>query len=116
MPLTLVTATILAGQSLSAGVDLSAGRLVRIRTPRSWTTANLTFQCASDNVLANYRDLYDRMGKQVMMNTIKVSTVIGFPADITHFLQGAWIKARSGTAAGPVVQPADASFDFVLWA
>lgn len=115
MALTLVPITIPAGGSLSNGVSLLPGRLVRIRVPAAWKPANLTFQCASADVLAQYRDLYDHLkGKEVMLNSVKPSTVIGFPADITHFLQEVWLKIRSGTSASPVVQPVAADFELVL--
>src|SRR4051794_20123800 len=62
MALTLVTCSIPAGQSLSSGVSLIAGRLIRIRTPAAWRPANITFQCASNDIPGQYRDVYERFG------------------------------------------------------
>jgi len=115
MALQLVKATIPAGQSLSNGVSLSAGRLVRLRMPPQWKSANLTFQLASTDVAADYRNLYAREGGEVMLNSVQPNAVIGLPGDITHFLQDAWIKIRSGPAAGAVVQPVACEFELVLF-
>ena len=115
MALQLVKATIPAGQSLSNGVSLGAGRLVRIRVPPQWQSANLSFQCASADVLDQYRDLYHRGGNEIILNSVRPNTVIGFPADITHFLQDAWVKIRSGHAGIAVPQPVACEFEFVLF-
>jgi hypothetical protein len=115
MALTSVIITIPAGQSLSpVGMSLIAGRLVRIRVPTAWKSANLTFQCASADVPAQYRDLYTRTGIELALQSVQPNSVIGFPADITHFLQEVWLKIRSGTAAIPVPQPAACDFELVL--
>ena len=114
MALQLVKATIPAGQSLSNGVSLAAGRILRIRTPPQWKSANLTFQCASADVPAEYRDVYRREGIEVVIQSVKANTVIALPADISHWLQEAWIKVRSGHAGIVVPQPVACEFEFVL--
>lgn len=115
MALTVITCTIAAGQSLSNGVPLTAGRLVRIRTPAVWKGANLTFQVASADVLAQYRDVYTRFGTEIVISSVRPNTVIGLPAEVTAFLQDAWIKIRSGHGGLAVPQPAQCDFELVLY-
>jgi hypothetical protein len=103
-PLTLVTCSIPAGQSLSSGVSLSAGRLVRIRTPVGWKPANLTFQCRIADVPAQYRDVYNRIGAEIVIASVRPDSVIALPSEVTAFLQDAWIKLRSGHAGIAVPQ------------
>ena len=52
-----------AGKSLSKGIDISAGNIVRITTPAGWTNANLTFQISTDGGF--YNDLYDAEGREI---------------------------------------------------
>lgn len=115
MPLVLVPCTIAAGQSLSNGVPLTAGRLVRIRTPLTWQPANLTFQCSSDDVPAHYRDVYSRFGAEIVISSVRPNTVVGLPAEVTAFLQDAWLKIRSGHAGLLVKQGAQCDFELVLY-
>jgi hypothetical protein len=115
MALTLITCTIAAGQSLSNGVPLTAGRLVRIRTPAAWKPANLTFQCSSADVPAQYRDVYGRMGAEIVISSVRPNTVIGLPAEVTAFLQDAWLKIRSGHAGIAVPQLSQCDFELVLY-
>lgn len=115
MAVTLVKITIPAGQSLSNAASLAAGRLVRIRTPAQWKAANVTFQCASADMLAQYRDVYHRGGEEVALNSVKPNTVIALPAEITAFLQDAWIKIRSGHAGEAILQDVACEFELVLY-
>ena len=48
-----------AGESLSDGVDCSAGQLVRITMPYTWTPAPITFQFSTDGVF--YNDMFQLM-------------------------------------------------------
>ena len=58
MPLSIVDGpTIKLDESLSDGVDCSAGTIVRITVPQEFTPANLTFQVSSNGDL--YNDLFD---------------------------------------------------------
>ena len=113
MPLQISTLTILAGQSLSNGVNCSKGRCVLIEFPDQWNAANMTFQVSSDGV--TWRDyFYITPGtfmpmevREVMMPVLaKVATIVTGPqwADVL------WIKIRSGTTARPIVQSADRKF------
>jgi hypothetical protein len=94
--------TIELGESLSDGVDCSAGNIVRITVPQEFTEANLTFQTSSDGNL--YNDLYNEEGDEV--------TVVANP-DTTIVVSGPWVrsigwlKLRSGTREAPVNQRKD---------
>ena len=64
MPLVIVDGpTIAKGESLSDGVDCSAGTIVRITVPQEFTDANFTFQVSSDGNL--YNDLFDDEGEEI---------------------------------------------------
>jgi hypothetical protein len=115
MALVSVTCSIAAGQSLSSSAVLAAGRLVRIRTPSSWQPANITLQCASADVPAQYRDVYGRFGGEIVISTVRPNVVVALPSDLTAFLQDAWIKLRSGHAGIAVPQPAQCDFELVLF-
>jgi hypothetical protein len=115
MAVTLVTCSIPAGQSISNGVSLSAGRIIRIRTPAAWKPANLTFQCASADIPAQYRDVYERFGTEIVLASVRPNSVIGIPTDVTVWLQDAWIKIRSGHAGIDVPQLSQCDFELVLY-
>jgi hypothetical protein len=94
--------TIQRGQSLSDGLDCSAGNIVRITVPQEYTPANLTFQVSSDGAM--YNDLFDEKGKEI--------TVVAHPnTGIVIFEVWArtinFIKFRSGTRSHPVEQTKD---------
>src|SRR3954466_15129921 len=114
MTIVSVLATIPAGQSLSAGVSLGPNRVLRIRTPAQWQPANMTFRIASADVPDQYWPLYHRLGGEVTLSSVRPSTVIGLPADVTNFLQEAWIKIHSGHAGEDILQPSACTFEFVL--
>ena len=100
MPLTIVDGpTILEGELLSDGADLTGGTIVRITIPQEFTPANLTFQSSSDNGL--YNDLYDAEGEEITM-VAKPDTTIIVKASWARTL--GWIKIRSGTRDNPVEQ------------
>jgi hypothetical protein len=115
MALVSVICSIPAGQSLSSGVVLTAGRLVRIRTPSSWKPANITFQCASADVPAQYRDVYNRFGTEIVIASVRPNTVIGLPSEVTAWLQDAWLKIRSGYGGIVVPQLSQCDFELVLF-
>jgi hypothetical protein len=93
-----------AGQSLSAGLDCTQGKIVRIYTPAAWTAANITFQISFDNV--TYRDLLERGGGEITAAVVPNSAIILQQAN----QQLAFIKIRSGTRAAPIVQTAQRIF------
>jgi hypothetical protein len=87
---------IAAGQSISDGLDCSAGSIIKITMPGNWTTAELTFQTSSDGVM--YNDIFEQNGQEVMCTCHPGTAIIGLP------LLVGWVKFRSGTRARPVPQ------------
>src|SRR4029077_10995835 len=106
MAFTAVNATIMAGQSLSASVNVSAGNvgIKRIAMPAAWKSAWLTFQISYDNV--SFRDVYWPNSTPVVVTLMPGATVVT-DADVW---QAAYFKFRSGTAIAPVIQPVDCAF------
>lgn len=93
------TATIAAGQSLSAEVDMGAFVLTGIAMPASWTAADLTFQVSPD-------------GGVTWLELQTTAAAVDFKAAASQFigvdptaLRGFnAIKVRSGTSSVPVTQ------------
>jgi hypothetical protein len=112
MPFSYVEPTIAAGESLSDGVDVSGGTVIRITTPgpEEWVKANMTFQVSSDGVY--YSDAFNDKGEEIM--------VPGIPHWCTVFVSGlhldhiGHVKVRSGTRANPVVQPKECKMAITL--
>jgi hypothetical protein len=94
--------TIPLNESLSEGVDCSAGTVVRITVPQEFTSSNLTFQSSSDGNL--YNDLFDATGAEVTM-VARPDTTIIIAAPWARTL--GWIKLRSGSRDFPVKQIKD---------
>jgi hypothetical protein len=103
MSLTIVDGpTIMRGESLSDGVDCSAGTIVRITVPQEFTPANLTFQVSSNGDL--YNDLHNSDGSVVTLVAKPDSTIIVGE----HWTRSiAFIKFRSGSRDHPVKQTKD---------
>ena len=99
MPLTIINGPIIqAGESLSSGIDCSAGAIVKITMPGNWNgAAPLTFQTSSDGVM--YNDIFNPDGTELMFTVIAGTGVIGMR------LTTGFVKFRSGTRERPVVQP-----------
>jgi hypothetical protein len=98
MPLQILNGPIIqAGESLSDGVDCSAGALVKITMPGNWVDAVLTFQTSSDGIM--YNDMFMPNGTELTY-TVIAGTGIFVPRLTTGFL-----KFRSGTRERPVAQP-----------
>jgi hypothetical protein len=101
--------TIARGESLSDGIDCSAGTIVRITVPQEFTEANLTFQTSSDGNL--YNDLYDDAGDEVMISALP---------DTTIYISGRWvesigfIKLRSGSREHAVEQREECKFAIAI--
>ena len=112
MPLTILNGpTIAQGESLSDGLDCTAGAIVRLTMPANWTPANLTFQISSDGAL--YNDLVDFNGNEVTLPVVPGSAVVVAP--LADFLKAvAFLKVRSGTRKHPVVQQQDATFAIAI--
>jgi hypothetical protein len=88
-----------AGESLSDGIDVSAGPLVRITMPAGWTPANLTFAVSSDG--EGYNDLYDIHGNPVTI-VVRAGAAVRIPIEWSTML--GFLKVRSGTPEYPVEQ------------
>jgi hypothetical protein len=106
MPLTIVDGpTISAGESLSDGVDCSAGNIVRITVPQEFTPANLTFQVSTDGNF--YNDMFTANGSEITIAAMGNTGIVVHEA-WTRSIN--FIKFRSGSRSHPVVQKADCKF------
>lgn len=116
MSIVTVDAVILAGNTLSEGIDCSGGlRILRIIMPPDWTAAPLTFQMSPDGV--TYHNLYhvtpgSLQTYEVTVPVVTPGSVVAFPPSTGATVN--WIKIRSGTQAVPVKQKADRTFQLVL--
>ena len=108
MPLQVLNGPIIAaGQSLSDGLDCTAGQIVRLTMPAAWTGANLSFQISSDG--NGYNDLVTIDGHEVVIPVVPGSAVVIAP--LTDYLRAvAFLKVRSGTRQFPVIQPVQRDF------
>ena len=97
--------TIEAGESLSDGIDVSGGALVRITMPPDWTPANLTFQISSDGTF--YNDLYDVHGNEITI-VVRPGSAVRIPVEWSTML--GFLKVRSGTEQHPVEQEEQRTF------
>jgi hypothetical protein len=98
MPLTIINGPIIdAGESLSAGIDCSAGPIVKITMPGNFVGDTITFQTSSDGIM--YNDIFQPDGTELMFRVIAGTGIIGMR------LSTGFIKFRSGTRERPVVQP-----------
>jgi len=112
MTLSIVSGPVIpAGESLSDGVDVSAGKIVRITTPGGWDAANLTFQISTDGA-SGYNDLYDAQGNEITIVVRGDNSAILIQERWTHAIN--FIKFRSGTAKSPVVQKQDREFAIAI--
>ena len=110
MALEIIDGPVIAlGESLSDGVDVSAGTIVRITVPQEYTAANLTFQVSTDGEL--YNDLYDADGDEITI-AAKENTGIVIGEQWTRSI--AFIKFRSGTREHPVEQAEDCRFGIAI--
>ena len=100
-----------AGQSLSDGIDCTAGAIVRITMPAAWTPANISFAISSDGGF--YNDLVGIDGKEVIIPVVPGTAVV--LASFTEYLRAiAFLKLRSGSRFYPVVQPAQRDFAIAI--
>jgi len=108
MPLQVLNGPVIdAGQSLSAGLDCTAGNIVRLTMPYAWDGANLSFQISSDG--NGYNDLFTIDGKEIVIPVVAGTAVVVAP--LADYLKAvAFLKVRSGSRAYPVVQSAKRDF------
>ena len=98
MPLTIINGPIIdAGESLSAGIDCSAGPIVKITMPGNFVGDTITFQTSSDGIM--YNDIFQPDGTELMFRVIAGTGIIGMR------LSTGFVKFRSGTRERPVIQP-----------
>jgi hypothetical protein len=101
--------TIAAEESLSDGVDCSAGEIVRITVPQEFTEANLTFQVSSNGEF--YNDLVDDRGDEI---TITARPDTGIVISDLWVRSIGFIKLRSGTREHPIEQKVDCKFAIAI--
>lgn len=85
-----------AGESLSDGLDCSAGEIVKLTMPSGWTFADITFATSSDGL--GYNDMMKPNGQEVMCTVFAGTAIVGLG------LVRGFLKIRSGTRDRPVVQ------------
>src|SRR4051794_8981400 len=111
MPLQVLDGPLIrAGESLSDGIDCSAGDIVRITFPQEFTDANVTFQVSSDGNF--YNDFYDAEGDEITVAAVPNS---GCFIDEKWGRAVGWLKIRSGTRDNPVEQTADCRLAVAIW-
>ena len=104
MPLQIINGPFIQpGESLSDGIDCSAGPIVKLTMPGAWTIdgptggpAALTFLTSSDGIL--YNDVFEPNGLELSFAVVAGTGVIGMR------LNTGFVKFRSGTRARPVPQ------------
>jgi len=98
MPLTIINGPIIdAGASLSAGLDCSAGPIVKLTMPGGFVGDTISFLTSSDGIMWN--DLFMPDGIELTYKVIAGTGVI------VPRLNAGFLKIRSGTRERPVVQP-----------
>jgi len=98
MPLQIINGPIIdAGESLSAGIDCSAGPIVKVTMPGNFVGDTITFQTSSDGIM--YNDIFQPDGTELMFRVIAGTGIIGMR------LSTGFVKFRSGTRERPVIQP-----------
>jgi hypothetical protein len=101
--------TIAAGESLSEGVDCSAGEIVRITVPQEFTDANLTFQVSSNGEF--YNDLFDDEGREITVPAEPDSSIVISGRWVRSV---GWLKLRSGTRDHTVEQAEACKFAIAI--
>jgi hypothetical protein len=102
--------TIAAGQSLSDGIDCTAGEIVRITVPPQYTPANMTFQASSDGIF--YNDLFTSGGDEITVAAKANTGIVIYDRSWVRSL--AFIKIRSGTRDHPVNQQVECKFAIAI--
>jgi hypothetical protein len=101
MAKTTVTATIKAGQSLSASVNIGNNAPALIAVPSNFAKANLSFQISADGT--QFFDLLESDGSETL-RAIEPGAAIPL---VTLSSAITYLKIRSGPRDGPIVQPSD---------
>jgi hypothetical protein len=99
-----------AGESISDGIDCSGGDIVRLTCPPDWTQgANLTFAISTDG--NGYNDLFTHDGKEITA-VVNPGAAIVLRFDWSKAIN--FLKVRSGTRDGPVVQKEKRDFAIAI--
>lgn len=97
----IVTATIAAGASLSAQVNIGDRTLCGIYIPSNWTTASLSFQASPDGG-ATFGELLDNAAAAIAVSSVAAEKFIAL--DPTRLRCVNCIKVRSGTSGAAANQ------------
>ena len=106
--ITVVSATITAGESLSSIIDCNHKTILAILMPQEWTPANLSVQISPDG--ETFYDLFGEHGGEVSINVTPGTAVTG----LAH-LPVIMLRFRSGMRAAPVIQEAERTFSIMLF-
>lgn len=107
--LTVLNTIIPAGASLSNAIDCSGGNAVRVTFPTDWTPAYITFAISTDG--NGFNDLYDVNGQEVTLPVVP-GAAMPISQDWSYFWN--FIKIRSGSAKGAVIQEQQRDFAVTL--
>lgn len=99
-PLEYITLTIASGAALTEELNTLGAVPVAIKTPGTWTAANLTF-LGCEVTGGTYCDVYDDAGTEYNVAANTARWIILNPAAFASFQ---FIKIRSGTTGTPVNQ------------
>jgi hypothetical protein len=111
MPLQVINGPVIdAGESLSEGIDLAGGQLVRITAPAYWSGANISFQISSDG--NGYNDLYTSDGNEVVIPCGPGRAIV---IEAAWWKAIAFLKIRSGRVEAPDVQTERQEFAVAVW-
>lgn len=111
MPLQVINGPIIAaGESLSEGIDLGGGQLVRITAPADWNGRNISFRISSDG--NGYNDLYTADGNEVVIPCGPGRAIV---IEAAWWKAIAFLKIRSGTVEAPDVQTERQEFALAVW-
>jgi len=106
-PVTVIPTAILAGEALSATVDVSGNDAAYVLMPGEWDDAALTFQVSTDGI--TFWDLCDEHGKEVVVTCKPASAVIMH----TNLKAVGFFRIRSGTSEAPIAQSENRNFKIV---
>ena len=101
---------IAAGETISDGVDVSAGELVRVTMPADWTEAALSFQFSSDGV--TYNDMFYIDGFEVQIPVVVPNAAVIIGAHVGRAI--GFIKFRSGLRNHPIAQQETRQFKMTI--
>lgn len=107
------TATIADSASLSDEFVLGSFKYLAIALPSGWTTASMTFQCASASG-GTFQNLYDDAGAEVTIASTAASLTVAVDLLKNALASCVYLKIRSGTAGSPTAQAGGDVITFIL--